>query len=242
MSTTPGAVAASGVRLFQPMIISVHLPKTAGKSFQAALQAAFGDAVLEDYGSFPMNTPRAERQRAAVEACLANADREFAGVDCIHGHFLPLRYLLFAERRDATFVTWLRHPIQRLISNYHYWRREYDAATARPLHRRVVEEDWSLERFGLGDEMRDMYSQFLWGFPLENFAFVGITEHYAEDLAVFAQRYLSRDVAAEWINVGERPGQTYDIDPALARTLEAFHARDMALYARALALRDQRRR
>ena len=47
-----------GVLLSDPtMIISVHLPKTAGKSFEAALRTRFEGALLEDYGTFPMNTP-----------------------------------------------------------------------------------------------------------------------------------------------------------------------------------------
>jgi hypothetical protein len=83
------------------MIISVHLPKTAGKSFEAALQTCFGSSLLEDYGSFPMNTPVYERDKAALEASLTNADADFSGVECIHGHFLPAKYLLMAARRDS---------------------------------------------------------------------------------------------------------------------------------------------
>jgi hypothetical protein len=222
------------------MLISVHLPKTAGKSFEAALQARFGSALREDYGTFPMNTPRPERHRAALEACLTNASASFDGVSCIHGHFLPLKYLLLADQRPVTFVTWLRHPVQRAISNYHYWRRAYDPSVARPLHRRVVEEDWTLERFCLCDEMRDMYTQFLWGFPLENFDFIGITEHFDADLAEFAARHLGIAVTAERLNAATGAGESYTIETGLHRRIAAFHGRDMALYARALALRQAR--
>ena len=230
-----------GVLLSDPtMIISVHLPKTAGKSFEAALRTRFEGALLEDYGTFPMNTPPLQRCRAALQASLANVDASFAGVECIHGHFLPLKYLLLSVSRELTFVTWVRHPVQRMISNYHYWQRTYEAATARPLHRRMVEEQWSLERFCLGDEMRNMYSHFLWGFPVDNFAFIGVTEHYDEDLAYFAQRYLGGPVPSQRLNVGSAAGQEYEIDPGLRRRVEAFHARDMALYDHALESRAAR--
>jgi hypothetical protein len=222
------------------MVISVHLPKTAGKSFEAALLAHFGAALREDYSTFPMNTPVEQRRRAALEGCLANGMEDFHGVRCIHGHFLPLRYLLLADRRPVTFVTWLRHPVQRAISNYHYWRRAFDPATAPPLHRRVVEEDWSLERFCLCDEMRDMYSEFLWGFPIENFAFIGITEHFESDLAEFADRYLGIAVTPERLNAATAPGEVHAVDLGLQRRVETFHERDMALYERALALRQTR--
>ncbi|MEZ5293359.1 MAG: hypothetical protein R2745_19915 [Vicinamibacterales bacterium] len=222
------------------MIVSVHMPKTAGRSFEAALRRRFGAAILEDYGTYPLNTPPGVRQRAAIEACLAHASQAFDGIDCIHGHFLPIRYLLLASARPVTFVTWLRHPVQRVLSHYHYWHRAYDPATAPPLHRRVVEEQWSLERFCLSDEMRNVYAQFLWGFPIDNFDFVGITEHYDDDLAYFARRYLEIEIPSERVNAVLAPGEGHQVDPDLERRIAACHARDMALYERALEARQAR--
>jgi hypothetical protein len=222
------------------VIISVHLPKTAGKSFQAALETRFGHSLREDYGSFPMNTPRYERQRAALEASLANAEADLAGVECIHGHFLPVKYLLLATRRDLTFVTWVRDPIQRLLSHYHYWRKTYQPGTSPPLHRKMVEENWSVQRFCLGDEMRNTYAQFLWGFPVENFDFMGITEFYEEDLAYFAKRFLGVPVVPQRVNVGAAQGKEYELDEGLRRQIEAFHERDIEVYQRALEKRKTR--
>src|SRR5437773_5755585 len=132
------------------MLISLHMPKTAGQSFAAALKAHFGDTLVEDYGGFPMNTPEAVRNATALEESVALAENEFPGVECIHGHFLPLKYSGLA-RRQATFITWMRHPVERVVSNYHYWKRTYQPETSPSLHRKVVEEDWSLERFCLCD-------------------------------------------------------------------------------------------
>src|SRR5207302_9855883 len=70
-------VAATPAFLFTQMMVSVHLPKTAGKSFQAALTARFGESLLEDYRDFPMNTPEYDRNRAALEASLRNAEHDF---------------------------------------------------------------------------------------------------------------------------------------------------------------------
>jgi len=223
------------------MIISVHLPKTAGKSFQAALETRFGDSLLEDYGSFPINTPRYERQRAALEASLSSAEADLAGVECIHGHFLPVKYLLLATRRDLTFVTWVRDPIQRLLSHYHYWRKTDQPGTAPPLRRKMLEEDWSVKRFCLGDEMRNTYAQFLWAFPIENFDFIGVTEYYEEDLAYFAERFLGVPVEPQRVNVGAAQGKEYELDAELRRQIEAFHERDIELYQRALEKRQARR-
>jgi hypothetical protein len=52
------------------MIISLHLPKTAGTSFAAALETHFQTRLFIDNADLPINTPQYERNRAALEANL----------------------------------------------------------------------------------------------------------------------------------------------------------------------------
>jgi hypothetical protein len=165
------AIGCPDFRSTASMTVSLHLPKTAGSSFGTSLEKHFGAAFMGDYADRPINTPVLERNLSALQTAIANAERSFGHVACIHGHFLPVKYLLLATRRDIRFVAWLRHPVKRLLSHYHYWRRNYSPAAAPALHRKVVEEDWSIERFCLGPELRDIYQQFLWGFPPRQFRF-----------------------------------------------------------------------
>jgi hypothetical protein len=222
------------------MMISVHLPKTAGVSFSNALEDIFGQALLKDYEDYPINTDPYQRKLAALKASIEYGEIDFAHVPCVHGHFLPLKYLLLAERRKLTFVTWMRHPVQRLLSHYFYWRRSYSPDTAKVLHRRVVEEDWSLEKFCLSPELANLYSQFLWGFPLEMFSFIGITEHYKEDLKFFSNRYLDNDLGYYEENVGDKQREGYLINDDLCEKIELHHKLDMDLYRRALEIRSRR--
>ncbi|HWB61036.1 MAG TPA: sulfotransferase domain-containing protein [Chthoniobacteraceae bacterium] len=223
------------------MIISVHLPKTAGTSFQATLEAHFGETLLKDYADLPINTPPEERNRAALENSVKNAMRDFAGIECIHGHFLPLKYVTVSARLDARFVAWMREPVDRVVSHYHFWRNFHDPSSAGRLHNQVVAEDWSLERFCLGPEVRNIYSQFLWGFPLSNFDFIGITEYYAEDLDWFARRYLGGPAVAASLNRAKPGAKVAEIDGALRRKIEEHHAEDVGLYQSGLARRAARK-
>jgi len=222
------------------MLVSVHLPKTAGSSFALALQYSFGARLLRDYSDLPINTPPLERNRSALEQCLANERRDFGAIECIHGHFLPIKYLQLSFQRRVSFVTWMRHPVERMISHYHFWRRVSETNRLPSLHRRFVQENWSLERFCLGPELRNLYFQFLFGFPLENFSFIGITELYEEDHAHFSRNFLKTPAGVERVNVGEFDGRPYTISPVLRRDIEEYHAIDMTLYHRALALRRAR--
>jgi hypothetical protein len=225
------------------MLISLHLPKTAGTSFATSLRSHFGNDLMLDYADMPMQVPRARRQWLALRrgwqfrTCLP------CHVRCVHGHFLAAKYRVACAGRDVKFVTWLREPVQRMISHYHFWRRDYTPSATEPLRRKMVEEDWSLERFCLGPELRNLYCRYLWAFDPKRFDFIGITEQYSDDIEDFSHRYLGRPSPAEdRANTNpQRAPQGYDLDSGLRRRIEVHHARDMALYRWALARRAERR-
>jgi hypothetical protein len=226
--------------------VSLHLPKTAGNSFKVVLEEHFGDAMINDYADYPLNAAPTERHRQAVEACLATAaaQGDYGNIRCIHGHFLPLKYLLLADSRSTVYVTWMRDPIARLVSHYHYWYDAYepDSPDTRPLHRRVVEEKWSLEKFCLSPDMRNLYNQFLWGFPLERFDFIGITENYEADLRSFSLDYLGSELQARVVNMRKSPrSEGAELSGRLRKRIEQWHAADVDLYRRALAASKARR-
>ena len=223
------------------------MPKTAGNSFKVVLEEHFGAAMKSDYADYPLNVAPAERHRRAVEGCLAlaNAKADLKNLRCIHGHFLPVKYLLLADSRPTVYVTWMRDPIARLVSHYHYWYDVYDpdSPDTRPLHRRVVEEQWSLEKFCLAPRMRNLYSQFLWGFPLERFDFIGITENYEADLRSFSLDYLGSELQARVVNMRKSPRpEGAELNGRLRKRVEKWHAADVDLYRRALAASEARRR
>ena len=244
LPTAPGLACGDGLAAAMaapappPLVLSVHLPKTAGTSFGAALKQAYGDGYHEDYADLPMQHAAWRRQWRAVGSALrppAIADT----VHCIHGHFLPLKYRRLLARREASCITWLRDPVERVASHYHYWRRDYDGGDpAQPLRNRVVREEWSFERFALGAELRDVYARYLWRFDPRRFDFIGITERYERDLEHLATHYLGCGfpVAAALVNP-ERGRDGYDIPAGLRKRIEAHHARDVALYRWASALR-----
>ncbi len=221
------------------MIVSVHLPKTAGSSFKASLEQHFDKKVLLDYADIPINTPPFQRNKNALISGLKNADYDFGATECIHGHFMPAKYLLLDTARPLTFVTWMRNPVERVISHYYFWQRPY-WPEAPPFHKQIVEEKWSLEKFCLSDEMRNLYQQFLWGFPLHNFDFIGITEHYEEDFKYFRKTFLHENVPAFRENINKNKKGNYTISKSFRTQIESFHQADMELYHGALKLRFQR--
>ncbi|MDX1463494.1 MAG: hypothetical protein R3359_10585, partial [Marinirhabdus sp.] len=159
---------------------------------------------------------------------------------CVHGHFLPIKYLLLSEKTEVKFITWMRDPIERMLSHYHYWRRSYDPKRAIPHHKKFMEENWSLERFCLGPEFRNIYNQYLWGFPLKNFEFIGIVEHYQEDFIIFSREFLGTNLPSFQMNVSGAIGKKHPIDEQLRKKIEQHHIEDIKLYKECLRIRQNR--
>ena len=137
------------------MLISVHLPKTAGTSFERSLRQHFGTQLERRYADKPLHHHPLRRNLRAAREGLCGRHKQEASPACVHGHFLPLSYRHLARRADVRFVTWLREPIDRLLSHYHYWRRAADSDARDTVQdqmqdkvqRRMREENWSFEQF-----------------------------------------------------------------------------------------------
>jgi hypothetical protein len=220
------------------MLISVHLPKTAGTSFRASLEKHFGSSLKADYQDIPINLPTWKRNSMALCNAVSHTFNDFSGTECIHGHFLPVKYRLLEIKRPLTYVTWLRNPVERVISHYYFWKTHLPPVLP-PLHAKMVREEWTLERFCLGTEMKNLYHQFLWGFPIEKFIFIGITENYAEDFGWFSRNYLGSESSDLVLNTTEYP-ESKTVTGEFLKAIAIHHKKDIELYTTALELRKKR--
>ena len=224
------------------MLISLHMPKTAGNSFLQTLEKKFGNNLQKDYSDMPRIQQYLAGDLSPQE--LAKCQSAELGSNpprCIHGHFLPAKYIANNTKNEMRFITWLRDPVERLMSHYYFFKRSYDPETAGPLFRKVIAENWSLEDFCLSEQYKNLYHKYLWDFPYENFDFVGLTEFYDDDLSYFSERFLGIKADAFKLNCGgDSQAGRYKIDVSFRREVESFHSEDVSLYKRALLDRNQR--
>lgn len=199
--------------------------------------------MLLDYVDRPTNQSPVVRNLSSLKASVVLRNKYRARDRfCIHGHFMPLKYRWLKTPGTRKFVVWLRDPIERLASHYYYWIRDYNPGTAGHLRKRMVEESWTLEKFCFSSEMRNIYTNFFWGFPIDHFDFVGITENYESDLNYFAENILESELPVSEVNLNPRKTtDRYIEDEYLRSSLEKFHLKDMKLYWNALKVSDNRR-
>lgn len=149
-------------------VVSVHLPKSGGTSVAASLRRRFGDAVLFDYGRGPLGP-----HRDLVEPGLP------AGVAAVHGHFRPGRYDAVG---DAFRLTFLRHPVELLLSLYFYWRTMPFQGGV--VHRRFLDEQPDLATFAAWPPIRRLSSEtYFGGYDMGRFDFIGFHETRRADMA-----------------------------------------------------------
>ena len=215
-------------------LVSVHIPKTAGTSFRNMLKAVYGD---EQVARLDIDLIY---EQVKLETVDFKKNRLPRNIKVIHGHFSPgLLLQKFRLSDDVPFITWLRHPVDRVISNFYY------------LEKRLLEELENQEE-GLqlvGVLQRDLLEyaaaeincnrihKFLAGKPLDTYAFVGIQEYFEEDVAFLANQ-MGWDVPP--LLHQNKTGKSYNVSPAERDLIASYNQEDMKLYEAAMQWRQER--
>lgn len=216
-------------------LLSFHIPKSAGTSFRNMLRDIYGpetvlrfDTPLRGGGKF-----RVEQQPFTGRA-LPNRVR------VLHGHFSwPFVSDILELPPGIPKITWLRDPVDRVVSNYFYLAkrlREILDEEGRGVNI-LTKMERSLTEYAQAEINQNRMSAFLEGLDLTDFRFVGILEYMEEDLPAMAER-MGWDIPKAYRHnaTGKRKRE---ISPEERATIEACNAEDTALYQRALELRQK---
>jgi len=161
-------------------IISVHTPKVAGTSLLHAFKMAYGEsAVLEDYADRPAD-PCAEYYLDPVGWLERRPTKIDESIKVVHGHFFPGKYDLI----DLAFrTTFLRHPVDNVISIYFYWKK-YIQSPATGLYKYFLDQKLDIFELARLPLLRYLFSKtYFGGFDMERFDFVGCHERREESYA-----------------------------------------------------------
>lgn len=213
-------------------IISVHIPKTAGNTFQHCfLEKIYAsDQIFYDYDSL------------CLEDTLLQMKPQ---TKVIHGHFSALKYKgIFPSAR---LVTWLRHPFSQRISWYYFWLTLPKSKDER--HIAMLENNLSFKDFiNLPYTHNNFSSYYLRGVELEEFDFIGLQEFFEEDLGALATLAGYKDFQSNSVKINQNSYADYESfkqkiiqDPELIELMSKNNSKDLKLYQFALELRNHRR-
>ena len=148
-------------------LISVHYAKAGGTSLWAELKRHYGDALFSDNNHDPCNS----NQKNNPPFLLSPETK------AVMGHIRPDLYI---ASKSTKIITFLRDPVDKLLSAYFYWLNlplggspEHEAfVTNRPSIFEYAEE-------GAGVSIEAYFG----GFDMDRFDFIGFHDQRAEHLA-----------------------------------------------------------
>ena len=94
------------------MYISIHVPKTAGTTIGMILDYGTDRRVLWDYSADYSTADRMQPELVGQEAFISSWFK------CIHGHFFYTKWAKVFP--NAKFITCLRHPVDRIVSQFRH--------------------------------------------------------------------------------------------------------------------------
>lgn len=204
------------------MLISIHVPKTAGTSFRNSLAREFGDRLLWAYGTRPLSSFFADRVTRLKYKFKVLKDKEKLArdYDAIHGHFVGHLYDRLPVPKQ--YCLFLRDPLSRVVSHYVYCMQgdESRETWRHSLWSHVVRNRLDIYSFAALPEMRNLYGIFLGKKRIEEFDFVGLTEEYAVSLQLF-EKIFGIPMDEEKVNVAKPTNNERFLPSSLDRGLLA---------------------
>jgi hypothetical protein len=216
------------------MIVSLHVPKTAGTSFQQMLKREYGERLLLDYGDWVgLNSPEAIARRVERAADMRRRrDELLASYEIIHGHFLAEKYLGLFPRAD--FVAFFRDPYQQTISNYHFLLRHPEAGEEYPAVKVFHDAKMTLHDYVAWKEVRSPQADVLTGLSLDDLAVVGLTEEFERGIALFNRVLGAHLEGGIRLNANQaREERLYPVPDDLEKLIDANREKDIEVYRRA---------
>jgi hypothetical protein len=218
-----------------PILAFVHIPKTAGATVTSMFIAAYTEAAVGGAGNYFRHP---DQTRATIAR--ARWTGHWRGTQVVVGH---VPYALFAKNlpSDTRYMTFLREPVDRVLSHYHrHIERKSPAAMSleEALKQRMPEMNNLATRClcddpsPLGDLRPGAVEEAKAN--LRAFAFVGIQERFDESV-VLLQRMLALDLVPYFNRhvSTDRPA-IEDLSDEKRRLIRAYNRLDAELYDFAL--------
>ena len=196
------------------MLLSVHIPKCAGVSFRATLAQLFGAGFVLYYWNI---TDAWGRLQTDIPP----------DTTCIHGHFAA--HILAERFPDAPLITWVRDPVERVVSSYYHRLRNPD--WQHPVSIELHAKKLTLVQYAGLELVRNEMTRFFGNMRPADFAFIGLVEDFDTSVDRFFEKFkLPRlPVPRENINP-ERRTKFYELRDDERRQLLDLNQDDWNLY------------
>jgi len=210
-------------------LVSIHIPKTAGTSFIHSLKKQYGNQKV---ARLDIN-----KNRININKILLDKAYVYKSPSVIHGHFtLELLQNHINIPVNIPIITWLRDPVERVISNYYYLYKRLDEELNEEKKGLNILSKMrrSLLEYAHDEKNQNRMSKFLEGVEIEEFFFIGIVENYNQDIKILGQKL-------NWSNLEivqhNKTGKSYKskVDEKTKEIIRSLNQKDQTLYDQVLS-------
>lgn len=216
-------------------LISIHIPKTGGRSFGEVLKKEYGNTL----------DMRHEREDFYPDGRFGDLKLDIfpSHIRCLHCHLSARQLMPLIKEHRPKVITWLRNPVDRIISNYYYFMQRIREGKAN--ERQMKKRDYSVVEYAAEGRKSNRMSAFLEGMDLKDFYFLGVLENFNADMKELSEKMgwsYSGTPIHENSNIDFKMNndcttQFKDIDKFIRFELEELNNRDMEMYNEVKAMR-----
>ena len=211
-------------------LISLHIPKTGGTSYYDILKQVYGPALDRRYRR--RDYLAAAQLPGGLEQAIA------ANAKVLHGHFHYPEIKTLHQRTGAKLVTWLRDPVERVCSNFRFFKYRLENTEVNPQNyernKHRIQE--TLLEYASLPECQNVMTRFTTGASLEDFFFIGLQERFTKDVHLLGKQlnWGAFDVPYENVSTPQK----HTLSKEELDLLRKWNAADIQLYLRVLELRQ----
>jgi hypothetical protein len=227
-----------------PILAFVHVPKTAGSTLKSMFVGAYSDADVKDAGNYPRFP---EATRAKLDSW------QFLDCRVLMGH-VPYALLRESLPADTRYMTFLRDPVDRVVSHYYRHRAKKEGRLS---DSELMGAGGKITAASIEDALAlpllsNLATRFLCDTPdaferlpesalddakanLDDFAFVGIQERFEESVGLLQGALGLGPVGYEDRHVNPDRPKLDEIPEKQRELILERNALDVELYAHGLA-------
>lgn len=218
-------------------LVFLHIPKAAGSTFIAILRNNFPDNICV----LPILN-----KKLYLDEFTGMSEKEKASLKVLAGHVYYGIHEKFTFPENVKYVTFLRNPVDRIISHYHYAKREKNHY----LHEEIVRNNYSLEDYltklqvlevdngqtrmisGINPEFGKCSQEMLdiAKLNLTHFLLAGITRDFDKGLVLLKKKKVLNSIYYLKGNVTKGKKQGYDPESPVVKLIENYNQLDIQLF------------
>lgn len=205
------------------LIVSIHIPKTAGTTFGLILQEKYRGRFLYIYNTniseelFCIGATMDElaynqeyEQETAVTLEQIVSIIKSKNIQCVHGHVTYRSVAAFKDYFDkVSYVTWVRDPIARALSDFHHFLRN----------------GYEGDHESLVNHTSNRMTDFIGNDP-GVFAFIGRTENFEADVIRYG-------ILDNYTSLNMSP--YHEVDQQVNDWIYDANSRDIVLYQKVIS-------